>query len=409
MSTAIRTFQRWLDGWRRPAAVDSPALTVLETRLRSGREELEQRLSAASAPRIALVKQDVCEDLYCAASTASPRELLESTQLRSGPVALLSKLGARFHIVETVDAEECQIWQERARDLHWDTVEFFSSYRDRIPGCDYGQRNFAVAPTAVDWSRYDIVISVDVAVPAAVTRQFPKTVWAYYVREIKAPSFAKGVVAPAAGQDVFLNHGFRWIPSAGAGHVVEFPYHLQFSGCFHELFQLPWDQPRSGVFVDHHTLVIMSDDERKRLEQFGPVTGPLLPAALRLEGGKSVPPRRTMDPDLRTRLLESKYFLITPGQRRVHGTALVEAIAAGCLAIGSPEALQAHGFFFTPATSATTPAEARQRIERLEHDSALYEAELHRQRSLIDWLCYVRPTLLLFEKADEVITGRARK
>jgi hypothetical protein len=408
MTTTIQRLQNW---WRRgshPATEQTIDLEVLDRLVADGQRELNRRCELGLIPRIALVKQDVCEDLYCEFSTAAPRRVLESTQLRSGPVALLSPLRAQFHILETVEAPECQIWQERARDLHWDTLEFFSSYRDRIPGRDYGQLRYAVAHNSIDWSQYDIVISVDVAVPAAITRQFPSTAWAYFVREIKAPSYSKGLQSPASGQDFFLNHGFRWSPPTAADHVLEFPYHLQYSGCFHELFGVPWNQPRSGIFVDHHTLVTMTDKQRQEMQHFGEIVGPILPTELRLEGGKSVPPRRTMDPDLRERLLTSKYFLITPGQRRVHGTALVEAIAAGCLAIGSPTALQAHGFVFSSATCASTVEEAVERMHVLETDSGLYQRELQRQRQLIDWLCYLRPTLALFEKAEALVARRTR-
>ena len=407
MTTITSRWQRWIRGFGSSRKAEPVTSRELQSRLEQGRRDLADRLSQRK-PRLALVKQDVCEDLYCAPSSASPRELVESTQLRSGPVALLSPLDAAFHVLETVDAPECQLWQERANDLHWDTLEFFRSYQDRIPGQEYGQRRFAVYPTAIDWSQYDIVISIDVAVPAAVTRRFPQTVWAYFVREIKAPSFARSLQTPASGQDLFLNHGFRWSPPPTARHVVEFPYHLQYWGCFHDVFAVTKDEPRDGVFIDHHTLVTLTDMQRDRLAQFGPAVGPLLPAELRLEGGKSVPPRRTMDPDLRERLLRSKYFVMTPGQRRVYGTALVEAIAAGCLAIGSPAALESHGFVFTPATSADTVEDAVERITALEHSPQRFNDELQRQRDLIDWCCFMRPTLELFDKADAVRAHRMR-
>lgn len=408
MTSPMAILHRWFGKWVSRPKSDADALCELYARLSVERPRLTALLESADAPRIALVKQDVCEDLYCGPIDASPRELLESTQLRSGPLALLTAAHARFQILETVAAPECNIWQERATDLKWDTLEFFASYRVRIPGCDYGQSRFAVSPHAVDWSQYDIVISIDVAVPASVTQQYPQTSWAYYVREIKAPSYQHGLTSPAPGQDLFLNHGFRWHPPAAAAHVVEFPYHLQYAGCFHEVFELPFHEPRHGLFVDHHTLVNMAVTERQRFTPYGPLVGPELPAPLQYEGGKSVPPRRTMDPDLRERLLNSKYFLITPGQRRVFGTALVEAIAAGCLAIGSPQALAAHGFLFSPQSSAKNTDEALARIEAFENDHDLYLAEVRRQRSLVDWVCYVRPLLTLFDKAAEVVARRSR-
>ena len=408
MTSTVKHMKRWV---RWPSGASAarppvPELPEIATQLAAGRVRLAQLLASGAAPRIAIVKQDVCEDLYCCPPDSPPREILESTQLRTGPVALLSPWGARFHLLQTVDAPECRIWMERATALQWESIEFFASYRDRIPGRDYGQSRFAVAPESIDWSHYDLVVSVDVAVPASVTRQFPRTAWAYFVREIKAPAYYQGLLAPVPGQDLFLNHGFRLSPPTSPPHVVEFPYHLQYYGCFHELFGVSLDRPRSGTFVDHHTLVGLTESELHRLEAFGPVAGPILPAALRFEAGKSVPPRRTMDPDLRERLLASKYFLITPGQRRVHGTGLVEAVAAGCLAIGSPRSMETHGFVFSSATTAESIDEALQRLAHLEAHPAQFEAELARQRLLIDWLCYVRPTLALFDTAAQIVTSR---
>ena len=67
------------------------------------------------------------------------------------------------------------------------------------------------------------------------------------------------------------------------------------------------------------------------------------------------------------------------------------AIAAGCLAIGSPEAFREHGYLFNDATSASTASEAIERIRQFELDHEAYAREVARQRILIDYVCYVRP------------------
>lgn len=50
--------------------------------------------------KIAFVKQVLYQDLYCASSSASKREIVFSSLRRSGPVALFSALGADFYIAE---------------------------------------------------------------------------------------------------------------------------------------------------------------------------------------------------------------------------------------------------------------------------------------------------------------------
>lgn len=356
------------------------------------REELAARISERR-PRILIVKQDVNEDLYCCPPDSPPQELVASTLLRTGPVSLLTDLNADFRIVTTVDDPECQVWQERATALQWDTLEFFSSYRERIPGREYGQNRWSQPPEQINWSEYDIVISMDVCVPARITANFPNVLWCYYVREIKAPSYTASFDRAARGQDVVLNHHYRLRPPDQSGHVLEFPYHLQRPGCFHQLFERtePSFEERSGVFVDHHTMIELSAEERQGLTEFGCVASTLhagdreiIPTSERLA-------RRTMDEDLRSRLLNSRYFLITPGQRMVFGTAMIEAIAAGCLVIGSPESLGRHAFFFTHRTAASDAAEAMNRMRSFDADSESAIAERRRQQQLVEYLCFVRP------------------
>lgn len=377
---------------------DDLAERRLPTRLSAAHEQLATMRATDRVPRIVVVKQDVNEDLYCCPPFSTARDIVESTLLRSGPVSLFADWGAEFRIISTVDDPECSIWQERATHLKWQTLEFFSSYRDVVPGRNYGQKQFAASPDTIDWSQYDIVISIDTVVPARITRRYPNTLWCYYVREIKAPAYESSLKSPHLGQDIVLNHCFRLRTPRLPGHVLEFPYHLQGVGCFHRLFDTAAsiDQDRSGVFVDYHTMAKLSVDSSQHLEEFGSLSSPFLavrdlsvPESIRLA-------RRTMEPELRARLLSSRYFLITPGARPVFGTSIVEAIAAGCLAIGSKSKVWSNALF-TENTTAESVEEAVIKLRRFEVDQDLYRRELRRQRNLIDYTCCVRPMLHLLQ------------
>src|SRR5205085_8321686 len=109
----------------------------------------------------------------------------------------------------TEDDPECAIWREKSDPLGWAPAEWFESFRDHVPGRDHGQSRYAVRADDVDWNAFDLVISVDVSVPARIPRKFPAVGRAYYVRELKAPSWKASFDRPVAGQDLFLNHLFR--------------------------------------------------------------------------------------------------------------------------------------------------------------------------------------------------------
>lgn len=349
-------------------------------------------LSRYGTPRVALVKQDINEDLYCCPCGSTGREVIESTLLRSGPVGLFSDWNAQFLMLETVDDQECTIWQERATKLHWDTLEFFRSYQLKVPGRDYGQQRFAVPVDSVDWSQFDVVVSIDNSVPARITRRFPQILWCYYVRELKTPEYAASLTRALPGQDVVLSHQFEPVPEVSSPHVLHFPYHLHRFCCLQDIFgePVPDDKSRSGIFIDHHTMTHLSSQERGALQEFGRIASTIH------QGKREVIPtseklaRRTLDPDLRERLFNSRYFLVTQGKRSVFGTGLVEAISAGCLVIGTPERIGC-AFLLSDATSATDVNDAIRKMQILENQPELRQRELQRQRDLVDWLCFYRP------------------
>ena len=71
-------------------------------------------------------------------------------------------------------------------------------FEDAAPECQIGKRHWShyvsgwdvwpIGSTAdiagsVDWAQYDVVISVDVAVPTRIIRRFPQVMWCYYFIE----------------------------------------------------------------------------------------------------------------------------------------------------------------------------------------------------------------------------------
>lgn len=356
----------------------------------------------AELPRIALVKQDCNEDLYCCPSDATTAEMLRSTLLRSGPVALFTRFPARFFILRTEADPECAVWYEKVEPLGWAPASWFESFRDHVPGRDHGQSRFAVCADQVDWSQFDLVISVDVAVPARITAKYPGVVWAYYIREIKAPSWQASFERPAKGQDLYLTHAFAPKRTRGRPHVVDFPYHFHYPGIFHEVFGKAWPDPspRQGIFVDYHSARAASVEQLRALGAFGQVY------ACRAEDDRFDPktgeriPERSMSPAGLKALLTSKYH-VRWGGRNIFGTAKVEAIAAGCLAL-SDRNRDATLFLQSGATAIDDFASLITALQRLEADENLYRREVTRQRAMVEYLCFLRPAGELLDACARV-------
>jgi hypothetical protein len=369
--------------------------------------ELERRVRNGGLPRVALVKQDCNEDLYCCSPDTPLPEMLSSTLLRSGPVSLFTLFDARFLIVGTECDPECNIWREKSDSLHWAPASWFESFRDHVPGRDHGQSRYAARVEDVDWDEFDLVISIDIAVPARVTRRFPHVVWAYYVREVKAPSWKASFDRPIEGQDLFLNHLFGPTRSRSQRHVLDFPYHFQQPGVFQQVFGVGDHGGRKGVFVEYHTARAASDDELRQLEEFGPVFA-RRPGDDRHDAASGARiPDCSMAPVDRSALLRCKYH-VKWGGRPVFGTAKVEAIAAGCLALGARKGDGAM-FLQTPDTLAEDVPELVRKLRRIEDDPDKYEREKNRQRRLVEYLCYVRPANDLLDAYQRIRQSKSLK
>ncbi len=361
---------------------------------------LARRLEEGGRPRVAVVKQDVHDDLYACPPGRTAAEIVLSTVFRSGPVALFTRLGADFRLVHAEADPECRIWEQKWTECRWCPLEYFEGFRDHLPGRPYGNGAFAVAADSIDWSQYDLVVSSDVSVPARITRQYPRTVWCYYVREVKTSAYSRSLEAPLDGQDVHLTQGFRpVVPTASRRpHNVEFPYFLQYYGCFHELLGRQREEQRRGAFLEHHTDRELQPAERAALIR-------VVPLVVRgAAGSVGADPLAVSLREYLDGLLGSKYFVKAAG-RPVWGNSMVEAIAAGCLAIGDP-ARHSCPFLFEEESSARSIGEVVERIREFEQDEARYRRVVGRQRAMIDYLCFTRPLLDLLRTADRVRRAR---
>ena len=356
------------------------------------RQQAIRLLEQTGEPKIAVVKQDVQDDLYCCSPSSNALEIVSSTLMRSGPVALFTRFNADFLILETEPDEECQAWAEKAKDLGWYEVSTLEKLKTQIPGREYGHARFAQNCRNIDWSDFDIVISLDVSVPASVTKEYPDTLWCYYIREPKTNAYANSRYAPIRGQDIFLNQTFASSTRSHAPHSLCFPYYLQYYGCLHELLGVPleFSSPRKQIFLEHQTASTLSPQDILRLKEFGTLDSTSMPdpkvTSFHEPNQKCQRPLR----DILRSMLASKYFIACPNHRMVWANAAVEAIAAGALVIGNPD-FHIHKELFSRRTSVRTIEEMLQAISHFESKPGLYDSELNRQRRVIDHLCFWRP------------------
>jgi hypothetical protein len=357
--------------------------------------------SLGRIPKIALVKQDVCPDLYCCPPHSSPEQIVFSTLLRNGPLTLFTKFNADFWIVKTEDTAECEIWKEKCFNMQGEQFLSYSNFfdlQDKLPAENINnlqvpQGYYSVGCNEINWSNYDIIISIDIAVPSHITLQHPEIVWCYCLMEPYMKSHKTSSKSPIKGYDLFLNQrsrNVRVFPTP-LFHEIDFPYCLQYYGCYHELLNIPLSRQRKGVFIEKHTARILSKEQLQLLSKYGPI---------QVQAGNTK--------EMIANLLKSKYFIRLGGNVGLRwANSVIESISAGCLFLGNPNEF-VNKSLFSPHSTVYSFNELINRLDYYEQNNSSYESEKHIQQRLVNYLCFVRPIHDLFQKYAQIKQQKIR-
>jgi hypothetical protein len=336
---------------------------------------------ARSGLKICLVKQTTYPDLYLTPKDASAAETIFSSTLRSGPVGLFTCFDTDFVIVDVAEDVECSIWKEKVYHCEHGPEELFLSFKTRpyVMG-KVGSGAFAQNVDDIDWSEYDIVISLDIAIPRRIVDSHKSVLWAYYVTEGCMGSYNVSTWKLIAGYDCFLNMAFR-LDSATAAHEINAPYHLHYFGCFSDLDQglFTPDVSRTGVVLDTTSMRNAPPEIIQRISNL---------VGVNECGG-----------DIRNHLAgmcKSKYYLRVGGGAK-QGNSIPEAVSAGCLYLANRGEFN-NADLFTDDTYVDSWESAIAAIERFEADDELFQANLRKQRAHIDYTCFLRPMAELIQR-----------
>lgn len=327
--------------------------------------------SAWSTLRVAFVKQALYSDLYVSPPGKDAATVVKSSLKRTGPMGFFTDLKAGFFMVGEDSAPECRVWEESVGSNPPTRLEDLALARQR--GKAFGGSQVDEIP----WNTFDVVISLDIAVPQRLIRHYPRVFWVYFPADPGTPTAKAARRVPPQGFDAALSHAHRRFPvrpSLGR-QTVEFPYSFQSSFSWDSVW--PSDPHRAGVMVENQTFALLPASDRKKLEAFGPIRVP----------------RGSVD-DVAVALRASKYYLRLQGGP-LAGNGQIEAIMAGALAVGDPGTFVQRSLF-TPTTVSRTLAETLEKIGRWEACPDLYRQDREQQLSVAEFICFRRPAFHLW-------------
>ncbi len=322
--------------------------------------------------RVCIVKQHTTYDLF---TRTGPdlQTVVESSNWRSGPIGLWEAFDTSARIVFEDPAPECQLGKR-----HW------SQY---VQGWDLWPAGRAADNAAtVDWSEYDIVISIDVAIPTRIVRRFPSVMWCYYFIE-GGPAGIDGPFrgSPFFAYNVFLNHRLSKSPLSPAHRsirqiratrraVLDFPYYMQSARSVRSLYPKLETAPREGFCLSHHSRGVLTDGERAALAEIGTVRTEWQTIA-----------------DIHRAEIESSYFVVHPASMPSAGLALIEAISAGCLVLSPVRCIWGFPELLTPGLDFESVDQLVDLVHVLESDRGLYEEVRALQTSRVEEWCFRNP------------------
>ncbi|MEM7509518.1 MAG: hypothetical protein AAF388_01215 [Bacteroidota bacterium] len=343
--------------------------------------------------RIALVKQDVLPDLYIAPVEATALEILHSTMMRVGPVGLFSDFHTDFHIVKESDSPECAIWKEIISTPGPDKPEDFRALKNtplnllkgqghKSPGTSDTHDRYAVSYDELDWGQYDIVISINIAVPRAHITKYPKVLWCYMAME--ANMLMDKV---HFGYDVCLNQEIRGYISKGMG-ILDFPYTFLGPKTLEELTQSYLNRPskNEGIYADS---TVVKERPVKQVPHFEPLT----------RTGHPILIHRQLITENLEALYDAKYYLKIGG-RGTRGNGLIEAVSSGTLVLMEPENVR-YSQLLPKECWVDSIDEALQKIQFLEENPHIYEELLALQRRLLQHFVIDCPMRSLVNALEE--------
>lgn len=311
----------------------------------------------------------------------SSTELLFSSIMRVGPIGLIHDLEADFYIIkEDNEYEECRFWESQLpispevlrRLKNESPISVLGEERNLSNTSTVSHGDFSLKHSDIDWSKYDVVLSINISVPRKVIERFKETLWCYMPGEGRT-----SIDFPKYGYDAVLNQLTRGYPEAKNG-VIDFPYTFLSSNTIYDIISknLNREPLNEGIYAEINSC---SDRPVKKVPEQFKSLGQLHKVRLH----KS---------DIRNNLIEvfdSKYFLKLGG-RMIRGNSVLEAISAGTLVLMLPNEL-IHSQVIPKECWVHDQQEAQAKVKFLDNNPLEYDRLLNLQRNLLQLFVFDLP------------------
>jgi len=139
---------------------------------------------------VACVKSSSYQDLWITPITSDAFSILKTTLMRTPQIGLLEQLKTDFIIVKESQEEPCQKLQSCISAIHMPNLKYSKTQKNPdSPFLDEKHHNhtsidsISVDVESIEWSKYNIVLTINACIPNRIIEQYPKILWCYYIGE----------------------------------------------------------------------------------------------------------------------------------------------------------------------------------------------------------------------------------
>ena len=329
-----------------------------------------------------LIKQDVYQDLYITCNDINNIEKLFTSMMRVGPFGLIQDLSADFYIIKEENTEECQIYNHFLRGFGGNYKLLKTQPLNNIPGNEFFEPgtskpngHLSVSVEDIEWSIYDIVISINFSVPSNIVKLHKNTLWCYLIGENNLNLLDN----PKYGYDIALNQDVVDNECLIHSNIVLFPYTFLNDNTLYNLLNKYFKKDKQGgLFVEINSC-------RGR-----PVTSypHIFDKICNLHNMEVLTHKQNIKDNL-INLYNSKYF-VKYGGRNIRGNSIIEAISSSSLVLMNPRN-SGYGFLIGDECHVSTEEDIIKKIEYFEKQPEKYKEALNIQKRLLKKYCFDAP------------------
>jgi hypothetical protein len=348
--------------------------------------------------KFALVKQEVYQDLYvCDSKEKSALKILLSSMGRVGPIGLMAELQCDFFIIKEELNKETQIYKKVIPHICKDLQLLKTKTLDKLPnqgftkpGSSYPNGKFAVSGDSIDWSEYDVVISINISLKKEILSRHPKTLFCYMIGEANLAT-EKALY----NYDITLNQQARGQFNL-TNCVIDFPYTFLKGNTLEKLFSKKYSLEKSGIYIEVNSC---TDRPVEKIPEDFEYISKKTNQAVRLH-------KQLIEENL-LEIYNSKFF-VKFGGRKTRGNGAVEAISIGTLVLMNPDDI-IHKEILPKEVQFTSKSELIKLIVRLNQDEKEYNRILQLQRSLVSKYFFDIPLENLSKALEMKRNGKLNK